>query len=151
MMWCAGAAALQAQERPDFASSVIEIVAGAQTDSFTVEVAASFEERRHGLMFVEALAPDHGMLFVFPDEGYRSFWMRNTLIPLDILFFDAAGGFVNRHDAVAPLSLDARRSSAPAQYVLEVNGGVAAARGWGESIRLVLPPALQNFHMKSAQ
>jgi len=101
-----------------------------------VEFAITDEQRRFGLMYRDSLPDGHGMLFVFPEEAVRSFWMKNTAIPLDIIFFDNAGHFVSMIENAAPFSLIARRSKAPARYVLEVNGG--AARRFGIDPRSVL-------------
>jgi uncharacterized protein len=100
---------------------------------FTVEVADEPEEWRQGLMERPTLAPEAGMLFIFPDVAPRSFWMMKTLIALDILFIDAHGYIINIHENVPPC-LPPRRcpsyaSAAPARYVLEIAGGQSGARG----------------------
>jgi uncharacterized membrane protein (UPF0127 family) len=100
---------------------------------FTVEVADEPEEWRRGLMERPSLAPDGGMLFLFPDVATRAFWMMNTLIRLDMLFVDAAGRIINIHANVPPCEPPQRcpsyPSAAPAQYVLEIAGGRAQALG----------------------
>jgi hypothetical protein len=100
---------------------------------FTVEIADEPEEWRRGLMERPSLAPDAGMLFLFPEAAPRAFWMMNTLIPLDIVFIDAEGRIINIHTNVPPC-IPPRRcptypSAAPAQYVLEIAGGRVQALG----------------------
>lgn len=85
-----------------------------------------------GLMFRESLDRNTGMLFVFPDSAKRSFWMKNTLIPLDILFIDADKKIVTIHAGVMPcttLSCPRYTSTMSARYVLEVNAGFVEQYG----------------------
>lgn len=100
---------------------------------FTVEIADEPDEWRRGLMERPTLAPDAGMLFIFPDVAPRSFWMMNTLIPLDMLFIDADGRILNIASNVPPCQPPRRcpsyRSARPAKYVLEIVGGRAQAMG----------------------
>ncbi len=106
---------------------------------FTVEVADDFEEMRLGLMFRESMADDHGMIFIYPDEGRRSFWMKNTRIPLDILFFDSDLTLVDWHADVPPCKTaqcPSYPSEVQAQYVLELNAGKAAELGVTKGDRL---------------
>ena len=126
---------------PDFA--VIEIKLkptrhGAPI-TFTVKVAETERQRRHGLMFVSHLPRRHGMLFVFETDAPRQFWMKNTQIPLDMLFFDSAGRLVNMIHEAVPFSLTRRNSIGPARYVLEVNGGAAARFKVQSDAQLLLP------------
>lgn len=94
---------------------------------FTVELADDFDERARGLMFRDALAPDHGMLFVHAREEPLAYWMKNTRIPLDILYFDAGQRLVSVQRGVPPCSAGDRcpnyPSAGPAMYVLELNAG----------------------------
>ncbi|MEM1350641.1 MAG: DUF192 domain-containing protein, partial [Myxococcota bacterium] len=71
---------------------------------------------------------DWGMLFIYPGQGMRSFWMKNTYLPLDMLFLDASGRVVTILENVEPLTLAPRPSTEPARYVLELNAGMAKAR-----------------------
>ena len=94
--------------------------------SFKVELALTHDEMAKGLMFRESLPSDRGMLFVFDDEKPRTFWMKNTLIPLDMIFMD--GNMTVVHVAEAyPCEVDPCEtySSPPAMYVLEVNKGLS--------------------------
>ena len=96
---------------------------------FTVEVADTNVVRAHGLMFRTRMAADHGMLFLFPSAAPRMFWMKNTLIPLDILFFDSQQRLINVSADTLPCKRDpcpTYASAAPAQYVLELNAGITA-------------------------
>lgn len=89
---------------------------------FRIEIAATAEERERGLMHREELGPDEGMLFVFPDSALRSFWMKNTIIPLSIAYISQEGRILEIHD-MEPLSLSPVRSRFPARYALELNQG----------------------------
>jgi uncharacterized membrane protein (UPF0127 family) len=88
-----------------------------------VEVAATPETRTRGLMWRKELAAGHGMLFIFPEEEVQSFWMRNTLIPLDMIFIDSTGRIVGIIERAQPRTLTARSVGVPGRYVLEVPGG----------------------------
>ena len=106
---------------------------------FDVEIARTPRQWAFGLMYVTAMPGGQGMLFVFPDMAPRSFWMKNTLIPLDMLFFDDEGRLVSAVEKAAPESLVSRRSSGPAKYVLELKGGSMQADGIGPGARLRFP------------
>lgn len=97
-----------------------------------VEIADNDASRAQGLMYRTALAPDHGMLFIFDDSAVRTFWMKNTLIPLDMLFFDADRKLVSIQHRVPPCHADpcpVYPSTGPAMYVLELAGGEAERLG----------------------
>ncbi|MFC1690254.1 DUF192 domain-containing protein [Pseudomonadota bacterium] len=99
---------------------------------FTVELAESQEKQALGLMFRESMPDDHGMLFIFPGEGMRSFWMKNTKIPLDIFYFDENLKLVSVQENVPPCRSQrcpGYPSTGPARYVLELNAGKAAELG----------------------
>lgn len=98
----------------------------------TAECAVTLEERARGLMFREKIEPDQGMLFIFEEEGYHSFWMKNTLIPLDILWLDKDKRIVHIAENVPPCMKDpcpSYRSPLPARYVLELKAGSAQKHG----------------------
>jgi uncharacterized protein len=105
------------------------ISSGQKTRGFTVEMARTGQQQAQGLMFRTALADDKGMLFPFQDERMASFWMRNTLIPLDIVFIAGDGRIVNIVANATPYSLDHRESVAPVGAVLELRGGLTAQLG----------------------
>ena len=95
-----------------------------------------------GLMHRETLAPDEGMLFAFGVEERRAFWMKNTLVPLDMLFADADGVVVNVAEWAEPMTLTPYSSRSPCATVLEVCGGWAGEHGVGVGARIQWgPPA----------
>ena len=96
---------------------------------FTVEWAIEAEERRCGLMFREEMAADHGMVFDFQEEQPVSFWMRNTLISLDMVFIRDNGEVLNVAENMTPLSLESVPADGPVRYVLEVVAGTAERLG----------------------
>ncbi len=116
---------------------VVETAGGARHEVL-VELARTPEEQARGLMHRRELAEEAGMLFIFPESGPRSFWMKNTLIPLDLLFIDDAGAVVGIVRDAEPLTLTPRGVAAPSRYVLEVRGGWAARHGvdLGARVRL---------------
>jgi uncharacterized membrane protein (UPF0127 family) len=107
------------------------------------ELANTATKRMRGLMFRDSLGGNEGMLFVFNDEDYRSFWMMNTTIPLDAIFFSSNGTVVDimqMDPCKSLISCPSYKSSGRAMYVLEVNSGFAEKNGFvaGKS-RLKLP------------
>lgn len=97
-----------------------------------VEVAANDELRAQGLMYRDRMAEDHGMIFLFARSGVYPFWMKNTLIPLDMLWIDEQHRVVHAKYGVPPCQADPCPSydpEVPARYVLEVNGGIARKHG----------------------
>ena len=97
--------------------------------AFHVEVVDTPEGRAKGLMFVQDLADDAGMLFDFKEERPVSFWRQNTLIPLDMIFVGADGVVKTVHANARPMDTTSIPSGVPVQYVLEIPGGVAASIG----------------------
>ena len=97
---------------------------------YNIEIADDDAERARGLMFRDAMDEDHGMLFIHETEAPQAYWMKNTKIPLDILYFDSAHKLVSMQRDVPPCSLGDQcppyPSAAPARYVLELNAGQAA-------------------------
>ena len=115
--------------------------------SVAAELARTPAEQQRGLMGRTSLADDSGMLFIFPDSTVRSFWMKNTLIPLDIIFFDDAGLFVSQATMVpcpaggeCPFTL----SEGPVRFALEVPAGFVQKAGIVRDWRLMLGPWIQD-------
>ena len=99
-----------------------------QDKPFLAEIADTPEKHSKGLMFRRSIKDDYGMLFVFNGEDYRSFWMKNTLISLDIIFLNQGQQIVDMVTSVPPCCSDpcpSYDSKFPARYVLEINGGLA--------------------------
>jgi uncharacterized protein len=102
-----------------------------------VEIARTGPEQARGLMFRRELAADTGMLFVFQETSDRSFWMRNTLIPLDIIYLGDDRRVVGIVANAEPRSETPRSVGKPSRYVVEVAGGEAAAHGVSAGTRAV--------------
>lgn len=96
---------------------------------FQVEVADSPAKRELGLQYRRELASNRGMIFLFPEESQQTFWMKNTPIPLDMIFINRDLKVVGIVEQTVPFSLDSRSVDAPSQYVLEINGGLAKRHG----------------------
>lgn len=108
---------------------------------FSVEIADTQEKLALGLMFRDEMAEDHGMIFLFPNEAPRSFWMKNCRISLDILYFNKDLKMVSASLNTPPCRVErcpTYPSKFPAQYVLELNGGTATKLGIGVGDQLSL-------------
>ena len=90
-----------------------------------IEIADDDYQRETGLMYRTGLKENHGMLFIFEDEQPRGFYMKNTNIPLDLVFLDAENRIVSISNHARPQSLETIPSKVPAKYVLEINAGLA--------------------------
>lgn len=123
-----------------FPRHALEIHAGKnQRLEFDVWLADSPRRQAQGLMFVRSLPPMRGMLFVYPEPKGLSMWMKNTYIPLDILFIRADGSVANIVKNTEPLSLASIPAAEPVRYVLELNAGVTDALGIEPGSRVYLP------------
>ncbi|NND18135.1 MAG: DUF192 domain-containing protein [Silicimonas sp.] len=99
------------------------------TARFTVEVADDPSERSRGLMDRDAMPTSAGMLFVYEHPQRATFWMKNTLIPLDMIFMDQTGRVTRVHENAVPLDLTGIEGGEAVQFVLEINGGLAGRLG----------------------
>ena len=108
---------------------VIIVTQGGRRVAFQVEVADTPAKRERGLQYRRELPEGGGMIFLFPVESRQSFWMKNTPIPLDIIFIDRNMKIVGIVEQATPFSLDARAVASPSLYVLEINGGLARRHG----------------------
>jgi len=106
---------------------------------FTVEVATTPGQMEQGLMFRHSLAADAGMIFDYGVPSMGAMWMKNTLIPLDMLFVDQQGRVINIHERAVPGSLEPIAAAAPARAVIELNGGTAARLGIKPGDRVIFP------------
>ena len=95
--------------------------------------------RAQGLMYVKSLPPGQAMIFVYSPAQYVAMWMKNTLIPLDMLFVDPAGCIVTVHERAQPGSLDTIEGDGPIVLVVELAGGSAANLGIGLGDRVTRP------------
>jgi uncharacterized membrane protein (UPF0127 family) len=102
-----------------------------------VELARTDAQRTRGLMFRQDLPRDHGMLFLFDETAEHPFWMRNTLIPLDLIYLGDDRGVVGVVPNAEPRTEVPRTVGKPSRYVVEVGGGEAAAHAVGPGTRAV--------------
>ena len=128
-----------ASAQTSFERTSLEIESASGTLNFEVELASTPEQRRQGLMFRESLAADQGMLFDFGDTVPVTMWMRNTLIPLDMLFIDADGRIARIVADTEPLSDAVIGSGDPVRAVLELAAGTSAELGIAIGDRVVHP------------
>ena len=119
----------QAQTAPEAGLEPLVIVTSTGSHAFSVEVMRTDEERAKGLMFRRFMPKDRGMLFDFKREDNVAMWMKNTYLPLDMVFISKAGVVVNIAQNTEPLSERIIPSGAPTYAVLEVNAGTAKAIG----------------------
>lgn len=107
----------------------LQVLSGGATHAFQVEIADDEQERETGLMNRDNLPSEQGMLFLFPDARERAFWMKNTHIPLDILYISKSGEVISIQKNTMPMNETPLHSFGPAAAVLEINGGQADALG----------------------
>ena len=132
--WRAAAQGLQKFEKAELA-----IVSGGSRHRFTVELALTPEQMSQGLMFRRSMPADAGMLFDYRSVQPVSFWMRNTFIPLDLIFILPDGKIAGIHERAVPLDERPISSPVPVRAVLEVNGGTATRLGLRTGDRVVHP------------
>lgn len=121
---------------PDDKAVVRLMVPGAEPRDVAVEVVYTPQKRQLGLMHRKAMAADAGMLFLFPGERPLSFWMKNTHLPLDMIFIRADMSVLGVVENAEPHTLSSRRVPGTSQYVLEVNAGYARRHGITEGTRV---------------
>jgi uncharacterized protein len=131
--WAQNAAGVTFERMP------LEIESGGRRHRFTVEMADTPERTSLGLMHRRSMAADAGMLFDFKRDGPVSMWMRNTLIPLDMLFMDRAGVVRHIHERAVPMSEAIIESGGSVRAVLELNGGTVQRLGLKIGDRLIHP------------
>jgi uncharacterized membrane protein (UPF0127 family) len=122
----------------------VDVRGPAGQQRFTVEVADDGAERAKGLMFRESMPMSAGMLFVYEEPRRASFWMKNTLIPLDMIFADARGVVTRVHANAVPGDLTPVDGGENVQFTLEINGGLAARMGIVEGAELRHPAIAQD-------
>lgn len=127
-----------AQHRVHLETLVIETKTGGK-HTFKVEIADTPAKEETGLMFREKMAPERGMLFEMGRMGVVKFWMKNTALPLDMLFISADGKIKKVHENAVPQSLTVISSDVPVQAVLEINGGLVKALGISKGDMVVHP------------
>jgi uncharacterized membrane protein (UPF0127 family) len=113
----------------NFAKSSVTLESSSAKHVISAWVADNDARRAQGLMFVKSLAPDTGMLFIYPEAQYVSMWMKNTYVALDMLFIDRDGRIVNIAENTRPLTLGTISSSAPVLAVLELPAGTVKRLG----------------------
>ncbi len=122
-----------------FPTAALTIATAGGPHKFAVELATTPAQMEQGLMFRQSLAPDAGMLFDYQAPSMAMMWMKNTLIPLDMLFVDTQGRIVNIHERAVPGSLATISAAAPVRAVIELNGGTASRLGIRSGDRVIYP------------
>jgi uncharacterized protein len=112
-----------------FAKSELTIDTASGKQHFAIEEAKTSQQMMQGLMYRRSMPADAGMLFEYDHPQPVSFWMKNTLIPLDMLFIGADGTVLDIHERAVPLSLDSIGTDKPVLGVLELNGGTVSRLG----------------------
>lgn len=109
---------------------------GEEVKKIDIEIADNGPERQQGLMYRKSMDEARGMLFIFPDEAQQGFWMKNTILPLDIMFIGKDKKIVKIHKNTTPFSEKDLPSEKPAMYVVEVNAGFVDKYGLKEGDKI---------------
>ena len=117
------------QSKPTISNKNISFLTPKGPLAFQVSIADTEIARQKGLMLVKQLAPNAGMLFIFNESSVHTFWMKNTLIPLDMIFMDNNWIVVGIIENATPESEEPRSVPLPSRYVLEINGGLSKQLG----------------------
>lgn len=120
------------------AQPMAEVATPAGPIHIELEIADTPDKRTRGLMERRSLGVNSGMIFVFPNEEPLSFWMKNTYIPLDMIFVNREHSIVGIVANAEPLTLSSRSVATPAQYVIEVNGGFCETHQISQGQRVIL-------------
>lgn len=136
LLLLAGPAAAQLQS---FEKSTLSIESKQGRRDFSIELALTPEQQSQGLMYRQSMAPDAGMLFVFPDSRERLFWMHNTYIPLDMIFIRPDGTILSIAERTVPQTDTGVPSHGNARAVLELNGGTSARLGIKPGDKVISP------------
>ena len=115
----------------------IEIVTGQGNQTFSIEIADEPQEQARGLMFRPSMPADAGMLFIFDPPRPTSFWMRNTMIPLDMIFIDDTGAVDSIAERTDTYSEQVSSSQGDVRAVLEINGGLSRQLGIGPGTQVI--------------
>lgn len=111
---------------PQFGAGEMAITRnGQEIKKLSVEIAESPNQLQYGLMFRQEMAPDHGMIFIFPEMQSITMWMKNTFLPLDMVFFDDQNRIVAIHENAKPHDETVIDVGVKGKYVLEINAGMA--------------------------
>jgi len=116
------------------------------TQTFDLEIARTSEQQALGLMKRDSMPRDHGMIFVFPEERMLEFWMKDTRIPLDIMYLDSKGKVVSVSQ-MQPYDLTSVSSEVPAQYAIELNAGMVKQAGIKSHDILDIPAAARSSNV----
>ncbi len=136
-----GRAAEPADLLKDFARDQLIIVTGFRCIRFTVYVANDQQQRAQGLMYIRSMPADEGMIFLYPEPVLISMWMKNTLIPLDMIFIAADFSVSSIAKETEPMSETIIDSEYRVQAVLELGGGIAEYFGIREGDQIIFPAA----------
>jgi uncharacterized protein len=142
---CANTSARGTDLFPALPQAEVEVATASGSHRFRVWIAADDRSRTRGLMFVRELPADRGMLFLFPTPQPATFWMKNTYVPLDLVFIDPTGRVLNIGRDARPLSLAPIQSDGLVIAVLEVQAGAAARIGLAPGDRVQLPNLRTTF------
>jgi uncharacterized protein len=130
-------AGFQPEQLRGFARDTLVIQRSNGRDQFSIWLADTPEQQQQGLMWIQQLPRDYGMLFLLPQPRGMSMWMKNTYVPLDMVFFDAKGRILRIHENAVPLSEDIIESGVEVAGVLEILAGEARRRGMQVGDRLL--------------
>ena len=122
-------AAVPAWALETFGASELTVQTASGPQKFSIELALTDAQMEQGLMYRRSMPANAGMLFDFKTPTNVTMWMKNTVIPLDMLFLDPKGKVIDIHERAVPFSTDIIASKMPARYVIELNGGTVARLG----------------------